>query len=95
MRRTRPHLPLLLAEARTKAQALASAAGVKLGPITGVAEYSYGAGVPSAIFIASAVLGSISNSSSSAEPNTLSTRPLSSPCNSLLTIRPRRRLTPT
>ena len=29
-------LPLILADARTKAQALASAAGVKLGPITGV-----------------------------------------------------------
>lgn len=57
-------LPLLIAEARTKAQALASAAGLKLGAITGISEYGYGAGYPiGGVGIASAVLGSISSSS--------------------------------
>jgi uncharacterized protein YggE len=37
-------LPLLLADARVKAQALASAAGVRLGAIAGVTEYGYGVG---------------------------------------------------
>jgi len=56
-------LPLLIAEARTKAQALASAAGLKLGAITGISEYGYGAGYPAGgIGVASAVFGSITSS---------------------------------
>ena len=58
-------LPLMIAEARTKAQALASAAGVKLGPILGISEFSYGAGAPAGYFLSSAVLGTITSSTSS------------------------------
>jgi hypothetical protein len=58
-------LPLMIAEARAKAEALASAAGVKLGPLQGISEFAYGAGAPAGYFLASAVLGSISTSTSS------------------------------
>jgi uncharacterized protein YggE len=59
-------LPLMIAEARTKAQALASAAGLKVGGIVGISEYGSGVGYPVGGFgIASAVLGIISSSSSS------------------------------
>jgi uncharacterized protein YggE len=61
-------LPLMVTEARAKAQALASAAGVKLGPLVGISEFAYGAGAPAGYFLASAVLGSITTSTSSAGP---------------------------
>jgi uncharacterized protein YggE len=58
-------LPALLAEARTKAQNLAQSAGLKIGPIQGLTESSYG--VPAAVsgyFLSAAGLGSAISSSS-------------------------------
>jgi uncharacterized protein YggE len=57
-------LPLLLGDARTKAQALASAAGVKLGGIVGVSEWSYGPATAQYGSIA-VVQGTLSTSTSS------------------------------
>ncbi|HEV3198831.1 MAG TPA: SIMPL domain-containing protein [Bryobacteraceae bacterium] len=57
-------LPLLLQDARTKAQALATAASLKLGSITGVSESNYGAvgGVSVPYAVISGVLGPFSSS---------------------------------
>lgn len=56
-------LPLLLQDARTKAQALATAANLKLGAITGVSESNYGAvgGISAPYAVISGVLGSFSS----------------------------------
>ena len=59
-------LPLLLSEARTKAQALASAAGIKLGAIVGITEWSYsGYSAIGGIGTSPAIIGTSTYSSSS------------------------------
>jgi hypothetical protein len=55
--------PLLIADARAKAQAIAAAAGLKLGGIQGIGESSYGLGVPAAAFVSSPFFGSSNTSS--------------------------------
>ncbi len=57
-------LPQLLADARARAQTLAGAAGIRLGPVTGVSESSYsigGVGAP-AYLVSGAVFTSSSSS---------------------------------
>jgi uncharacterized protein YggE len=55
--------PLLIADARAKAQAIAAAAGLKLGGIQGIGESSYGQGVSGYFLTLSPSLGSYSNTS--------------------------------
>ena len=59
-------LPSLLTEARSKAQALAQAAGMKLGAIQGLSESSYaGQGISSGFFLPSVISGSFGSSAGS------------------------------
>jgi len=56
-------LPSLLAEARSKAQGLAQAAGMKLGAIQGLSESSYsGQGISSGFFLPSIISGTLGSS---------------------------------
>jgi uncharacterized protein YggE len=61
-------LPQLISEAKTKAQSLAAAGGLKLGPVQGISESSYAlGGVPMAWFSVPSFISSQASSSSGAQ----------------------------